>query len=331
MTKITRISEQDKPKDRYKITNWTEYNQGLKRRGSLTIWMDSTVQNTWYHNRPSKRGGQYVYSPACIELLLILKSTFHLAFRQLEGFTGSLFELMHISLKVPSYTQICRRQGGLKVDLRISQKLKDGEGIHLVVDSSGLKIYGECEWKVRKHGYGKRRTWRKIHLGIDEKTGEIVAEQLTDSTTDDALVLGDIVAETFANGVKINKVGTDGAYDQMHCWQMLAKLEIDALIPPRENAILHKDTEANINYKARNAILAEIDKGGLEANRKGWKETSGYHRRSKSENGFFRWKIIFGEKMQTRIMKNQKTEATVKAAILNKFIQLATPVSVKVA
>ena len=161
MTKVDFLTNQEKPKDRYKITNWREYNRGLKGRGSLTIWIDEEISQKWYHQGPARRGGQTVYSSDCIVLLLTIKVTFRLAFRQLEGFVGSVFALMGVDLQVPSYTQICRRQAGLKVPLGVSERLKNGDAIHLVVDSSGLKVYGECEWKVRKHGWSKRRTWRK--------------------------------------------------------------------------------------------------------------------------------------------------------------------------
>jgi hypothetical protein len=331
MTKVDTSSQPTKAKDQYKVTNWPEYNAGLKRRGSLTLWIDDEVSNKWYHQGPSKRGGQMVYSCDCIVLLLTLKVTFHLAFRQLEGFAASIFELLGVGLKVPSYTQICRRQAGLKVPLAISQRLKNGEAIHLVVDSSGLKVFGECEWKVRKHGWGKRRTWRKIHLGVDEKTGEITAQVLTDNKTDDAEVLVNLVTDTFSEGVDINKVGTDGAYDHYHCWDMLRGLKIEPIIPPRENAALQVGKDGLETDHPRNRALDIIDQGGREANRKGWKVASGYHRRSKSENAFFRWKTIFGEKMYAREFDNQKTEAAVKTAVLNKFIQIAAPKAVKVA
>ena len=331
MTKIDSIADPNKSRDRYKITNWREYNTGLKRRGSLTLWVDDKIAKRWYHNGTAKRGGQMIYSSECIVLLLTLKVTFRLGFRQLEGFAESVFELMNIDLQVPSYTQICRRQLGLKAPLGVSERLKNGDAVHLVVDSSGLKVYGECEWKVRKHGWGKRRTWRKIHLGVDEKTGEIIAQVLTDNKTDDAAVLVDVVEQTFEQGVEINKAGADGAYDQFHCWDMLIGLEIEPIIPPRENAAYKLDAEKQPADHPRNRALEIIDKGGQEANRKGWKIQSGYHRRSKSENTFFRWKTILGEKMYAREFENQKTEAAVKAAVLNKFIQIAAPRSVKVA
>lgn len=331
MTKVDTNFDSNKPKDRYKIRNWQEYTNGLKRRGSLTIWVDESVSASWYHQGPVKRGGQQVYSSECIVLLLTLKATFGLAFRQLEGFAESIFVLMGLDLQVPSYTQICRRQLGLKVPLGVSGRLKNGESIHLVVDSSGLKVYGECEWKVRKHGWGKRRTWRKIHLGVDEKTGEITAQVLTDNKTDDATVLADLVGNTIDEGVDISKVGTDGAYDHYDCWDMLVEMEIEPIIPPRENAVYQLDDRGGLIEHPRNRTLEIIDRGGMEANRKEWKVQSGYHRRSKSENAFFRWKTILGEKMYARVFENQQTEAAIKAAILNKFIQIASPKAVKVA
>ncbi len=232
---------------------------------------------------------------------------------------------------MPSYTQVCRRQAGLKVPLGVSERLKNGEPIHLVIDSSGLKVYGECEWKVRSHGWGKRCTWRKIHLGVDERTAEITAQLLTDNETDDAAVLPDLVLDTLMRGVDVSKVGADGAYDDYHCWDTLTEAEIEPVIPPRKNAAYQVDGNGVPTDHPRNAALAIIDEGGYEANRKGWKKQSGYHRRSKVENTFFRWKTIMGEKMYARGFEKLKTEAAVRAAILNKFIQVAAPKSVKVA
>lgn len=331
MTKVDTISNPNKPKDKYKVTNWREYNSGLKRRGSLTLWVDDAVSKTWYYEGPVKRGGQMIYSGACMVMLLSLKVAFRLPFRQLEGFATSIFSLMGIDLQVPSYTQICRRQAGLQVPLGIRKALRAGRQVYIVVDSSGLKIYGECEWKVRKHGYSKRRTWRKIHVAVDEKTGEITSQVLTDNKADDASVLGQLVADTFDQGVTINKLAADGAYDTYDCWNMLTEAEIEAIIPPRENAAYKVDKEDNVTEHPRNKVLEIIDEGGKEANRAGWKRQSGYHRRSISENAFYRWKTILGEKMYAREFENQKTEAAVKAAVLNKFIQVAAPKSVKVA
>ena len=331
MAKIDSTPVSDKPKDKYQVTNWSAYNKGLKQRGSLTLWISEDVAASWNYVGEAQRGGQYEYSDACILTLLTLKVHFRLAFRQLQGFAESILGLMKIDLKVPCYSQICRRQKGLPVPLLISDRFKKGEGVHVVIDSSGLKIYGECEWKVRKHGYSKRRTWRKIHLALEEKTGEILAQVLTDNKTDDASVLPTLIEQIEAEGVKIGKTGADGAYDTTECWEMLISKNIEPIIPPRENAVYWGDENDQIGDHPRNHALQKIDEGGLEANRKGWKIESGYHRRSKSENGFFRWKTILGEKMYARKTENQQTEAAVKSAVLNRFIQIAAPISVKIA
>ena len=297
----------------------------------MTLWIEDQTLSTWFDTRQAQRGGQYIYSDVCIRTLLTLKVIFRLPFRQLEGLACSLFRLMKVDLVVPSYTQICRRQKGLDMPLGISDRLKEGGAIHLVIDSSGLKVYGECEWKVRKHGYSKRRTWRKIHIGVDERTGEIVAQALTDNSTDDASMLPVLVENTLQAGVDIRKVSGDGAYDTFACWNYLTCLDIDAVIPPRENAAYQLDKDGSLTNHPRNAVLEIIDEGGTEANRAGWKRDSEYHRRSLSENAFFRWKTILGEKMYARKFDNQVTEASVKTFVLNRFIQIAKPHSCKVA
>jgi hypothetical protein len=157
MSKIAPPIDSVKPKEKYQLTNWSSYNAGLKQRGSLTLWLCEDVAQQWYHQGQRQKGGQFIYANACILLLLTLKVTFKLPFRQLEGFACSLMDLLKLDLCVPDYSQICRRQKGLPVPLSVSKGLL-GEPVHLVIDSSGLKVYGEGEWKVRQHGVGKRRT-----------------------------------------------------------------------------------------------------------------------------------------------------------------------------
>ena len=330
MPKIAPTALAVKPKEKYHLTNWPSYNEGLKQRGSLTLWLSEDIAQRWYYQGQPQKGGQLIYANDCILLLLTLKVTFKLAFRQLEGFACSLMTLLQLDLPVPDYSQICRRQKGLSVPLGIDRGLNK-EAIHLVIDSSGLKIYGEGEWKVRQHGVGKRRTWRKIHLAVDEKTGQILAQRLTVKETDDASQLPELVKEVQQVGLEVNKVGADGAYDTFDTYQSLIKADIEPIIPPRENAAWWVDKEDVILDHPRNRALEQIDQGGLNANRKQWKIDSGYHRRSKSENAFFRWKTILGSEMYARKMENQQTEAAIKVAVLNRFIQIATPKAEKLA
>ena len=330
MSKIDTTALGVKPKEKYRLTNWSAYNAGLKQRGSLTLWLSEDVAQQWYHQGQRQKGGQFIYANNCILLLLTLKVTFKLPFRQLEGFACSLMELLQVDLQIPDYSQICRRQNGLSVPIGLDKRLL-GEPVHLLIDSSGLKVYGEGEWKVRQHGVGKRRTWRKLHLAVDEKTGQILAQRLTDKETDDASQLPELVAEGQKTVASVSKVGADGSYDTFDTYQYLIKAQIEPIIPPRMNAAWWVDQNDVLLDHPRNRALEQIDQGGLNVNRKQWKKDSGYHRRSKVENAFFRWKTIHGPGMYARKIHNQQTEAALKVAVLNRFIRIAPPRAVKVA
>ena len=178
MAKIALAKEETKKKEKYRITNWSSYNKSLVNRGNITLWISEEVIGNWEYDGAKEKGGQFEYSDECIECLLGLKVVFFLGYRQLEGFAQSIISLMGFAVKVPSYSQICRRAKSITIDLLIP---KSNCPIFMVVDSTGLKVYGEGEWKTRKHGISKRRTWRKLHLGIDEKTGIIHAQVLTEN------------------------------------------------------------------------------------------------------------------------------------------------------
>jgi hypothetical protein len=330
MSKIDTAALAVKPKEKYRLTNWSSYNAGLKQGGSLTLWLCEDLAQQWYHQGQRQKGGQFIYADACILMLLTRKVSFKLPFRQLEGFACSLIDLLKLNLCLPDYSQICRRQKGLPVPLGLGKRLLS-QPIHLVIDSSGLKVYGEGEWKVRQHGVSKRRTWRKLHLAVDEQTGQILAQRLTDKDTDDASQLPALVQQVQQRGVKVSKTGADGAYDTFDTYQYLIKEEIEPIIAPRINAAWWVDQNDVLLDHPRNRALEQIDQGGLNANRKQWKKDAGYHPRSKAENAFFRWKTIHGPTRYARKMPNQQTEAAVKVAVLNRFIQINPPTAVKMA
>jgi len=322
MSKIVKNNAKNKKKDKYKIINWSSYNESLKQRGSLTIWIEEAALKNWYDQGPNQQGAQYYYSDECIECLMGLKCVYKLPYRQLEGFSTSILKLMGYDLEVPSYTQINRRAKELdvKFDLPKSRKL------HLVFDSTGLKVYGEGEWKVRKHGYSKRRTWRKLHLGVDEKSGLIYAQSLTTNSIDDAIQLKPML-EQIEKQTKVKKVGADGAYDKDRCWTELDRLHIEGIIPPREDAVYWLDQGGELLDHQRNEILKLID----EIGRKEWKIQSGYHRRSLSETAMMRFKTIFGNQLFSRKLSHQQVEATIKVKVLNTMTGIGMPISKKVA
>ncbi len=168
----------------YKTTNWAAYNEALKRRGSLTIWFDPEMD--WDAKPSGKRGRSQTFSDAAIQTCLTMKVLFGMALRQTTGFVGSLLRLTGLDWDVPNFSTICRRQRTLAVN--IPYRGANGP-LHLLIDSTGIKVAGEGEWNARKHGGPKRRVWRKIHIGIDEQTLEVRAVDITGSNTGDAPML----------------------------------------------------------------------------------------------------------------------------------------------
>lgn len=319
MSKITRSAEKTE-KDQYKITNWSAYNQSLINRGSLTIWISEDIASWWYDDGPAQVGGQYVYADKCIECLLTLKVVFGLGYRQLQGFSQSLLSLLQVDLVCPSYSQIQRRSSQVEIDM-VAPKAKGN--LYIVADSTGMKVYGEGEWKVRKHGYTKRRTWRKLQLGVDASTGYIYASLLTENSADDAAQVPDLLEQIQE---PIERFSGDGAYDKSKCWDVLDQYGIEGIIPPRKDAVYWVDEQDQLLDHDRNRILQRID----EIGRKEWKSESGYHRRSLSETAMFRYKTIFGPKLYSRKFDKQKAENSIKVRALNMMTAQGMPVSIKV-
>src|SRR5919199_1725382 len=222
------------PKARYRVRNWREYEAGLKRRGDLTLWLEEATIAGWQAPPRTTPGGQARYSDAAIELVLMLRLVFHLALRQAEGFAASIFRLLGQELRVPDHTTLSRRSRGFAG--RRPKVIPHGP-LHLVIDSTGLKLFGQGEWDAEKHGRA-RRSWRKLHLAVDADTGEIVAGTLTDNAADDAgqvpALLGQIDGE-------IASVMADGAYDGEPVYQAIAGHQpdpvSDIVIPPRASAV----------------------------------------------------------------------------------------------
>jgi hypothetical protein len=307
---------------RYKVTNWNEYNRSLKNRGSLTLWLSDDVVKTWYYQGKKQKGAQYVYSELCIETCCVLRKIYHLPYRQTEGFVSSILKLLGESIATPDYTIICRRNKSLQVIDDLA-KVKGGK-IHIVVDSTGLKVYGEGEWKVRQHGYGKHRTWRKIHIAVDPETSIIHALELTTNSIDDASM-----TEPLLNDIKdnINKFGGDGAYDKTKVYDFLENENIKPIIPPRKNAKIKKHGNCKGKKKPRDKAIRYIRKHG----RKKWKNKHQYHKRSIAETTMFRYKTIFGDRLQSRTIERQIVEAKLACMILNKMTLNGMPESKKVA
>ena len=316
MSKIKKNHKQKtKNKPPYRLRNWSQYNQALVQRGSLTIWFSEDVLNQWYYQGPKQRGASFTYTDLVIETALTLKAVFHLGFRQSQGLLGSILLLLGVDLKVPNYSTLCRRQKTLSVDLGVGRA---EQARHIVIDSTGLKVYGEGEWKVRH--YAKRRTWRKLHLGLDESTGEVVACVLTDNATDDAQVVPALLDQVEG---EIAAVGADGAYDKRKVYRELTGRQMVPIIPPQRNARIWQHGNCKAPPHPRDEALRYIRRHG----RKKWKRDSGYHRRSKAENAMYRYKTIFGSSLWARTLENQQVEAQIKSRVLNRMTHLGMPES----
>lgn len=221
---------------------------------------------------------------------------------------------------IPSYSQICRRQPGIEIDLSSTPK---HTAIHVVADSTGLKVFGEGEWKVRQHGYSKRGTWRKLHLAMDESSGEIVASGLSTNDVTDGEMLPDLLDDS---KLQIDCVGADGAYDSEACYQAIDECQAKANIPPRKDAVLKQHGNCKDPPLTSDQNIRAIKKMGRSA----WKKSVGYHRRSLAENAMFRFKTLFGNALSNRLFEHQATEAFIKCQAMNKMTQLGMPDSVPI-
>ena len=295
----------------YKTRSWPAYNEALKRRGSLTIWFDPAM--TWDAAPTGKRGRQPDYSDAAIQTCLTMKVLFGMALRQTTGFVDSLLRLIGVDWAVPDFSTLSRRQKTLKVN--IPYRGSDGP-LHLLVDSTGIKVEGEGEWNARKHGGIKRRVWRKIHIGIDEKSLEIRAAEFTTSDIGDAPMLLDQIPPD----QEIATVTADGAFDARKCHDAIAARGAAAIIPPRKNAKPWKpDTAGAI---ARNEILRTSKRVGRTI----WRRWSGYHRRSRAETKMHCVKLL-GQRLSARDFDRQVAELQVRVAVLNGFTALGIPLT----
>lgn len=309
-------------KQRYRVRNWREYNAALRMRGSLTFWLDEAALNGWSNaGKSGRRGASQTYSDSAVLCALTLQAVYHLPLRATVGLLGSLFGLMQTGLPVPDPSTLCRRRKILSVDLLAS--LPKGP-LHLVVDASGFKVYGEGEWKVRQHGWSKRRTWRKLHLGVDESTGEIIAATVSTNNFRDDELLGDLLQQ-IPEEIAMAQVSGDGIYDSRRCYALLQKRAARAAIPPQRTACLRSRPE----LAQRNANIERIAQLSVnrQDGRKKWKQEIGYHRRSLVETAFFRLKTILGDRLTPRCFEAQGRELLLRCAALNRMTQLGMPQS----
>jgi DDE family transposase len=303
----------EKPdKIKYHVRNWKQYDKALVQRGSLTVWIENGAIETWLDmNAPARRGRPRTYSDIAIECMMTLREVYRLPNRAAEGLTRSIMELLGLELPAADHTTLSRR--GRRVCLKFNADEKRVIK-HLVIDSTGLKVFGEGEWKVRSHGKSKRRTWRKLHLSIDAETGQITAAVITDNSTLDRKEVSNLLDQTPG---EIENICADGAYDYVNCYGPIENRGATPLIPPRSNAVIRNRKP----FEHRDHNLRHIRKLGM----KEWKKHSGYHKRSLAETGIFRLKTIFDDGLNARRIDTQSSQALIRCLALNRMTDLGMP------
>jgi transposase len=305
------------PNARYRVTNWPEYDAALIRRGSVKVWFSDDAVEAWHAPATGERGAPPIYSEIAIETGLALRLVFHQPLRQTEGMLRSIAAVLGVGIAIPDHTTLSRRSGGLTI---LPKRVDRDEPLHLLVDSTGLKIYGEGEWLDQKHGIRSRRRWRKLHLGVDADTHEIVAVELTPEDVGDVSDVPELLDQIDAD---LASMTADGAYDGEAVYDAVAERHPEAtvIIPPRATAI---PSETMTTQRDRH--LAAIAKHGRIA----WQRCSGYNRRSLVETAVFRYKTIIGRRLHARTLPNQRTEAKIGCNVLNRMTSLGMPASVRI-
>jgi IS5 family transposase len=306
-------------KMKFKVRNWASYEAGLRRRGSLTLWVTDEAIAKWQAPPRQSPGGQAHYSDMAIETALMLRLTFHLPLRQTEGFMESIFALLGMTVSAPDHSTLSRRATTLpSVSLG---RMPDGP-LHVLIDSTELKVYGAGEWLQEKHGARARRSWRKLHLAVDAASGMIVAQTLTEKEIGDPSQVGPLLDQIQGD---VEQVTADGAYDGAPNYQTVAQhgAHIRIVIPPHVTAVL--SDEAGHGPSQRDGHIALIEaKGRLE-----WQMATGYGRRSLVETTIGRYKRIIGPQLRARSFAGQQTEAAIGVAVLNRMLEAGRPDSVR--
>ena len=287
-----------------------------------TVWFTDEAVAAWKAEPRTTAGGQPWYSPVAILTALTLRAVFHLALRQTEGLIGSIIHLLGLALAVPDHSTLSRRAATLEVPR--PQARRDGEPLHLLVDSTGLKLCGAGEWLIEKHGAKTRRSWRKLHIGMNADTGQIIAAKLTTKDVDDGVQVGPLLDQMAAS---VASFTADGAYDQDGVSAAVVERHPEAavIVPPRSTAVPSETAETAPTQ--RDHHLQFIAKHGRAA----WQKASGYTTRARVEATIGRFKQVIGDGLRSRTDERPATEVGVAVHALNRMLELGRPISVRIA
>lgn len=308
------------PKQKYKLTNWAEYNEALRRRGDITVWLSEEAIEQWYEKDRvyDGTGTPPLYTDFAIITCHEIRQVYRLPLRQAEGFINSLFRLMNVPLACPHYTVLSRRLNELNITVpRYRETDKPDENVHAIaIDSTGLKRFGRGEWHQEKYELSSKASWRKLHAAVNQNH-YFEACTLTDRFTHDDTQVEPLLEQI---SEPIDHFTGDGAYDETPVYDVVTahSPNVNVVIPPRSNAV-ENDTAAPL----RNRNIREIEEQG----RMGWQKNREYGRRNFGELGFYRYQKILGSSLHAREFGRQEQEVKIGCGVLNKMTSLGMPAS----
>ena len=306
-----------KYKTAYRVRNWCEYEQSLRDRSDITLWISPEAIVAWRAPMTGKRGAQPVYADIAIETALALRLLFRLPLRQTEGFLQSILTLMGLVLPCPDHTTLSRRNATVTIRQQVDRA---SEGpIALIIDSSGLKVCGQGEWHRQKHGEKKTKRWKKLHIGVNAQ-GRIVASTVTESHEQDPSQVPALLSQV---DCVIERFIGDGMYDQeaVYAAVMAHSPGVQLIIPPRKDAVLSSQVATAPTQRDQQVLAIESE------GRFAWKRRSGYYAQSQAENAFSRFKRTFGGGLRSKRDASQEREAALACALLNRMRELGRPQS----
>jgi len=289
--------------------DWHKYNKQLVNRGKIHFWVRPKVFKNWTAKKKKKNGHPFVYGNEIIKAMCYIRFKFHLSLRETEGFFLSVIAMMKNSRKVPCYTQLCRRMKGLSLPKELLDKR---EVTDIVLDTTGLKAYGEGEWLAEK--YGGKKSWRKLHLVLDLESGKLILAEVTSEHVHDTTYLEKALK---SSNRRKGKVLIDGIADSKKCYEIAGKYNKHLLTPPKRGAVLRKEK----GYEKRNeAVKIVRGLGGDLLAKSIWGKLVGYNQRVVAESMMSRWKRLYGGSLRSHSEERKKVEVTLKAMMINEMI-----------
>ena len=285
-------------KARYRVSNWREYDQALQERGSLTVWVTPEAIAAWQAPPTGRRGRSPFYSNLAIETGHLLRLAFGRPWRQTEGLLRSITTLLGVSLAVPDHTTFSRRSTGLSLPTRLTPSR---EPVHVVLDSTGLKVYGAGEWQREKHGGRDRRTWRKLHWAVNPDSHEILASEWTTHEVGDLSLVRPLLDQIPG---ELASVRAEGAYDGELVDRAIAARQPQAspavIIPPRLTAVLSPTADTAPNLRDQHIEVIQ------ERGRRNWEKAVEYGKRALVETAMFRYRTLIGPTLRARLFAAQQ-------------------------